>query len=71
MKHVTISVSDAMASSKLLGPFFAGPSWSTWRTVIKAAFAETKSQQRSESFWSVQVNCRRGLHKPVRSKISL
>jgi hypothetical protein len=23
MKHVSISVSDAMASSKLLGPFFA------------------------------------------------
>jgi hypothetical protein len=40
MKHVTISVSDAMGSSKLLGPFFAGPSWSTWRTVIKAMFAE-------------------------------
>src|SRR6516225_8892844 len=29
-----------------------------------------KSHQRSESFWSVQVICRRGLHKPVRSKIS-
>jgi len=30
----------------------------------------TKSHQRSESFWSIQVNCRRGPHKPIRSKIS-
>jgi hypothetical protein len=33
MKHA-ISVFDAMSSEKLLGPFFSGSSWSTWRTVI-------------------------------------
>ena len=53
MKHVSISVSDAMASSKLLGPFFDGPSWSTWRTVIKAAFAEKMSAAEIEVFRSV------------------
>ena len=53
MKHVSISVSDAMASSKLLGPFFAGPSWDTWRTVIKAMFAEKMSAAEVETFRSV------------------
>lgn len=53
MKHVTISVSDAMASPKLLGPFFSGPSWDTWRTVIKAAFAEKMSVAEIEAFRSV------------------
>jgi hypothetical protein len=32
-----ISVSDAMASPLLFGPFFRGPSWDTWRAVLKAA----------------------------------
>ena len=40
MKRATISVADAMASAKLFAPFFAGPSWDTWRAVIKAMFAE-------------------------------
>jgi hypothetical protein len=53
MKHVSISVSDAMASSKLLGPFFAGPSWDTWRTVIKAMFAEKMSAAEIETFRSI------------------
>jgi hypothetical protein len=53
MKHATISVSDAMASRRLLGPFFAGPSWSTWRTVIKAMFAEKMSAAEIETFRSV------------------
>jgi hypothetical protein len=35
-----ISVSDAMASPLLFGPFFRGPSWDTWRAVLKAAAAE-------------------------------
>jgi hypothetical protein len=48
-----ISVSDAMASPKLLGPFFAGPSWGTWRTVIKAMFAERMSAAEIETFRSV------------------
>jgi hypothetical protein len=53
MKHVTISVSDAMASSKLLGPFFAGESWNCWRTVIKAMFAEKMSTAEIETFRTV------------------
>jgi hypothetical protein len=53
MKHVAISVSDAMASPKLLGPFFAGPSWGLWRTVIKAAFAEKMTAAEIETFRSV------------------
>jgi len=50
MKHIALSVSDAMASSKLLGPFFSGPSWNTWRTVIKAAFAERMTATEIETF---------------------
>jgi hypothetical protein len=53
VKHVTISVSDAMRSPKLLGPFFAGPSWDTWRTVVKAAFAEKMTADEIETFRSV------------------
>ena len=36
---VTLSVSDVMNSKALLGPFFAGESWATWRSVIKAMTA--------------------------------
>jgi hypothetical protein len=53
MKHTTITVSDAMASPKLLGPFFSGSSWATWRTVIKAMFAERMSAAEIETFRSV------------------
>ena len=53
MKHTTISVSDAMDSPKLLGPFFAGPSWDTWRTVVKAMFAERMTAAEIETFRSV------------------
>jgi hypothetical protein len=38
-----ISVSDAMASPLLFGPFFRGPSWDMWRAVLKAAAAEPMS----------------------------
>jgi hypothetical protein len=50
VKHVTISASDAMASQRLLGPFFAGPSWSTWRAVVKAMFAEKMFAAEIEKF---------------------
>jgi len=53
MKHVTISVVDAMSSSKLFQPFFAGPSWNTWRAVIKAMFAERMTAAEIETFCSV------------------
>ena len=53
MKHVTISVSDAMANPKLLGPFFAGSSWAVWRTVVKASFGERLSSAELEAFRTV------------------
>jgi hypothetical protein len=57
MKHVPhvppISVSDAMASPKLLGPFFSGSSWDLWRAVVKAMFAEKLSASDLELFLSV------------------
>ena len=30
---------DAMSDPKLFGPWFSGPSWGTWRAVLKAAHA--------------------------------
>jgi hypothetical protein len=45
-----ISISDAMANAKLLGPFFAGESWNTWRAVIKAMFAEKMTATEIETF---------------------
>ena len=53
MKHVTLSVSDAINSTKLFAPFFAGSSWDTWRVVIKAMFAERMSAAEIEAFRSV------------------
>ena len=50
---MTISVSDAMTSRRLLAPFFSGPSWDTWRMVIKAMFAEKMSAAEIETFRSV------------------
>jgi hypothetical protein len=53
MKRATISVADAMASSKLFAPFFAGSSWDTWRACIKAMFAERMTVAETETFRSV------------------
>jgi len=50
---LTIRVSDAMSSAKLLGPFFVGPSWDTWRATIKAMFAEKMSAAEIEIFRTV------------------
>jgi hypothetical protein len=52
-KPLTIRVTDAMSSKKLLGPFFAGPSWATWRSVLKATFAEPMTDDEVSTFWSV------------------
>jgi hypothetical protein len=48
-----ISVADALHSKKLFGPFFTGPSWNTWRAVLKAGFAEPLSKSELETFQSV------------------
>jgi hypothetical protein len=48
-----ISVSDAMASALLFGPFFRGPSWDTWRAVLRAAAAEPMSDCEKAAFGAV------------------
>ena len=53
MRQVTLSVSDVMNNKALLGPFFAGPSWSLWRAIIKAMAAEKMSAAEIEMFRSV------------------
>jgi hypothetical protein len=53
MRHVTISAADAMASSKLFAPFFAGESWDTWRAVVKAMFAVRMTAAEIETFRAV------------------
>jgi hypothetical protein len=53
MKRVTIGVADAMVSPKLLAPFFAGPSWDTWRAVVKAMFAERMTSAELEAFRAI------------------
>jgi hypothetical protein len=52
-KPPPISVSDAMASPKLFAPFFTGPSWDTWRAVIKAMFAEKMTAAEIDAFRAV------------------
>ena len=34
-----ISIVEAMDDPNLFGPWFSGPSWATWRAVLRAAFA--------------------------------
>jgi hypothetical protein len=34
-----IPITDALSDEHLFGPWFAGPSWATWRAVLKGAFA--------------------------------
>jgi hypothetical protein len=52
-KPPAIRVTDAMSNPKLLGPFFAGDSWNTWRAVLKATFAEEMSPSEIEAFRAV------------------
>ena len=47
-----IAIADAMASPKLFAPFFAGPSWKTWRVVIKAMAGEALNAVEVETFRS-------------------
>jgi hypothetical protein len=52
-KHATIGVVDAMNSSLLFGPSFAGPSWNVWRCVLKAAFCEPMNDVELDTFRTV------------------
>jgi hypothetical protein len=49
----TISVSNALRDGRLFGPFFTGPSWSVWTSVLKAAFAERLTDAELETFRTV------------------
>jgi len=33
-----IDIVEALGDANLFGPWFSGPSWSTWRAVLRAAF---------------------------------
>jgi hypothetical protein len=52
MKHA-LTIGDALANKKLFGPLFAGPSWSRWTAVLKAAFAEPMTADELASFREV------------------
>jgi hypothetical protein len=53
VKPIDITVSEALASPKLFAPHFAGPSWDTWKAVIKAMYAEPMNAAELELFRSV------------------
>jgi hypothetical protein len=48
-----ISVSKAISDPMLFGPWFAGPSWNTWRSILKAAYAEDMTAAEVALFKSV------------------
>jgi hypothetical protein len=48
-----ITPAAAIADPALLGPFFAGPSWATWRAVLRAAYHEPLSAQELALFNAV------------------
>ena len=50
MKPIDITVSEALASPKLFAPFFAGPSWDTWKAIVKAMYAEPMNTSRARAF---------------------
>jgi hypothetical protein len=52
MRHA-LGAFDVMNSPKLLGPYFAGPSWALWRTVVKAMNAEPMTVDEIAAFRAV------------------
>jgi hypothetical protein len=48
-----IPVARALQHEHLFGPHFEGPSWDTWRAVLKAAFGEGLSAAELQTFRSV------------------
>jgi hypothetical protein len=44
---------EAITSPAVLGPYFAGPSWETWRAVLKAAYAQPLTEAELTLFRSV------------------
>ena len=52
-KHPVFRISDMMSNAKLLGPHFAGDSWNRWKSVLKATFAESMSDDEIAAFREV------------------
>jgi len=50
---MNVDLIDALADQALFQPWFVGPSWDTWRAVLKAAFAKPLSPDELELFHSV------------------
>jgi hypothetical protein len=48
-----LSIADALRDSRLFEPHFRGPSWDTWRVVLKAAFGEPLTDAELEVFHAV------------------
>jgi hypothetical protein len=48
-----VSITSALEHPALFGQWFGGPSWSTWRAVLKAAFAEPMTDEEVTAFRSV------------------
>jgi hypothetical protein len=48
-----LSIAEAMDDPHLFGPWFVGPSWDAWRTILKAAFALTMSADEVAFFRTV------------------
>ena len=42
-----INIAHAMTDPALFGQHFEGPSWDTWKAVLKAAFGEPLSRYRT------------------------
>ncbi len=45
-----INIVEAIDDPSLFGPWFQGPSWATWRAILKAAFALPMSKRERELF---------------------
>src|SRR5215471_4727786 len=48
-----LTIADTMRSPKLLGAFFAGPSWHRWQSVLKAAYAEPMDDEETAVYREV------------------
>jgi hypothetical protein len=48
-----IPITGALADPRLFGPWFSGPSWATWKAVLKAAFALPMAPSELEAFKGV------------------
>src|SRR5262245_2268169 len=48
-----LAISDMMRSPNLVGAFFAGPSWDSWQSVLKAAYAEPMDDEETAVYREV------------------